>query len=88
MMNVYSTEKVNDLIRRLNKGEQIDMGFSFHGDINYKNSNIRFEYTKEEYEELNKCADDIIYFVENYCHFQTDFGWIKVKLRKYQKEIL
>jgi hypothetical protein len=34
------------------------------------------------------CQNDIIYFAETYGVFKTDKGYIHVKLRDYQKELL
>ena len=64
------------------------MSFAFHGQLEWKNGNIRFEYTPEEWAELDKCLDDPEYFIESYCNFMTDYGRVKVKLRKYQRELI
>jgi hypothetical protein len=39
-------------------------------------------------EELDKCSESVIYFVENYCTFKNDKGRTLVKLRDYQHKTL
>ena len=63
--------------------EKADMIPFFHGKTEWRNSDIAFEYTKDEWEELQKCALDPVYFVENYCTFLTDKGRRTVTLRPY-----
>ena len=84
----YSTEIINKILNDLENGEKADMIPFFHGKTEWRNSDIAFEYTKDEWEELQKCALDPVYFVENYCTFLTDTGRRTVTLRPYQKEII
>ena len=79
----YSTEIINKILTDLENGEKADMIPFFHGKTEWRNSDIAFEYTKDEWEELQKCALDPVYFVENYCTFLTDYGRRTVTLRPY-----
>lgn len=92
---IYTTEIVKKLIEDYNNGvEGVDMTPFFHGRIEYRNPNLIYKLGKDpetgldEFDELLKCQDDIIYFAENYGVFKTDKGYIHVKLRDYQKELL
>ena len=79
----YSTEIINKILNDLENGEKADMIPFFHGKTEWRNSDIAFEYTIDEWEELQKCALDPVYFVENYCTFLTDKGRRTVTLRPY-----
>jgi len=65
-----------------------DTSCFYQGDVELKNANLTFEYTPEEQEELLKCASDVSYFGDTYCHAMTDDGVTKIKLRPYQKKML
>lgn len=88
MMNVYSTEKIDQLLTAFDNGDKIDMGFTFHGDIELKNAGIRYDYTQWEFDEIDRCVSDPEYMIEKYCRFMTDYGQITVTLRKYQRELI
>lgn len=85
---VYSTEKINNMIYEMNHGGSPDMDPFWHGQQQYRDAGIIFEYTDWELNELEKCANDPIYFIETYCTFKNDKGRTTVKLRDYQKETI
>jgi len=59
---------------------------SYLGNSNLKASGVPLNFTKEEIEEYVKCADDPIYFIENYCKIVTlDHGLQAFKLYDCQK---
>lgn len=93
--SVWTTARINKLL------EEIENGLDIKGlhnspfkdnDINLKRAGLPFEYTPEEWEELRKCKEDIIYFAYNYCDIQTHKGIMKIKdtmgLRDFQDQIL
>ena len=93
--SIWTTKRFSKLI------EEIDNGLDVKGlhnspfkdnDINLKRANLPFEYTPDEWEELKKCKDDIIYFAINYCYIQTGDGVKLIReaggLRDFQVEIL
>lgn len=85
---VWTTEKVNEVRRKIELGEEVDSGcFSVH-DINMRRANINFKYTLEEQEELVRCANDILYFADKYAYSMTDEGIQKITLRPYQRKML
>ena len=87
--NVYTSEKIDKLLKQFDDGDPtVDLNFTFHGDPDLKNARIRYEYTPWEVKELDRCVEDPEYMIENYCKFMTDYGHIKVKLRKYQRELI
>jgi len=48
-----------------------------------------FEYTPEMVKEMQKCANDVLYFAENYFYIiNLDEGKQKIKLHKYQKKAI
>lgn len=59
---------------------------SYHGNPNLKPVGYSHEWTKEQIAEYMKCADDPIYFIENYCQIVTlDRGLQPFKLYDCQK---
>jgi hypothetical protein len=59
---------------------------SYHGNINLKPIGYKHTFTQEQLEELIKCQDDPIYFIENYCLIVSlDLGLIPFKLYECQK---
>ena len=59
---------------------------SYLGNANLKASGVPLNFTKDEIEEYLKCADDPIYFIENYCKIVTlDHGLQSFKLYDCQK---
>lgn len=93
--SIWTTIRINKLI------EEIDNGLDIKGlhnspfkdnDINLKRAQLPFEYTPEEWNELAKCKDDILYFAYNYCFIQTSKGVMLIKdaggLRDFQEQIL
>ena len=59
---------------------------SYLGNSNLKASGVPLNFTKDEIEEYLKCADDPIYFIENYCKIVTlDHGLQPFKLYDCQK---
>jgi hypothetical protein len=86
---VYTSEKIDKLLKQFEDGDPtVDLNFTFHGDPDLKNARIRYEYTPWEVKELDRCVEDPEYMIENYCKFMTDYGHVKVKLRKYQRELI
>lgn len=85
---IWTSALVDQTLDKLRFGMEVDMGCFHKNDPELKAGGILFKHTREEYEEFQKCAIDIVYFVENYCRFLTDKGRSLVELRKFQKEIL
>ena len=85
---IWSTKKINEEIDRVEKGLPADTSPFYDGKIDMKAADVVFDYTKEEIEELGRCAADVVYFGDNYCHSMTDEGIRRIKLRPYQEEML
>jgi len=59
---------------------------SYHGNINLKPIGYKHNFEQWQLEELAKCEDDPIYFIENYCLIVSlDLGLIPFKLYECQK---
>ena len=59
---------------------------SYHGNINLKPIGYQHTFTQEQLEELARCEDDPVYFIENYCMIVSlDHGLIPFKLYDCQK---
>ena len=89
--NYWTTEKVEELMRKADEEglDYKDLDNPFHeNDPDLKKGNILFELTPYEVEEFKKCASDVIYFANKYCHVMTDEGVRQVTLRDYQEQIL
>ena len=60
---------------------------SYHGNINLKHIGHKHNFTLEQLAEIEKCQEDPIYFIENYCYIVTlDHGLQLFKLYDCQKE--
>lgn len=89
--NFWSSAKVEKLIYDAEENgiDYKDVDNPFHeNDPELRKGNILFEYTEWELEEIKKCAEDVVYFADNYCHVMTDEGIRQIKLRDYQIQIL
>lgn len=89
--NYWSTAKVDTLIYNAEEHgvDYKDVDNPFHeNDPELRKGNILFEYTEWELEEMQKCASDVVYFANKYCHVMTDEGIRQIQLRDYQIQIL
>ena len=93
--SIWTTLRIQKIL------DEIDNGLDIKGlhnspfkdnDVNLKRANLPFEYTPDEWKELSKCKEDIIYFAHNYCYIQTGDGVKLIKdaggLRDFQEQIL
>jgi hypothetical protein len=56
------------------------------GNPNLKKTNVKHEYSKEEILEYQKCANDPLYFMENYVRIVSlDEGLVPFKMYDFQK---
>lgn len=85
---IYSTAIINELIKDINKGYDVDTSLFFDRDIELRAANVVFKLTAEEYEEFKKCAMDAEYFISKYCKFLTDKGRRLVTLYPHQNKII
>ena len=74
LRRVYSTNLINQLIKDRSMGYDIDYDPFYMRDLELRAPGVTFNMTPEEMEEYQKCYDDALYFVKNYCKFQTDNG--------------
>jgi hypothetical protein len=59
------------------------------GNPNLKKTNVKHEYSKEEILEYQKCANDPLYFMENYVRIVSlDEGLVPFKMYDFQKRIV
>lgn len=86
---VWTTERAMECLRLIEDGRDVPGGTPFHeGDPNWKMADLVYEYTEEEMLEIARCAADVNYFANNYCHAMTDYGVQKITLRDYQEDVL
>ena len=86
---VWNAQRVAECLRLIEDGRETPGGNPFHeSDINYRASNIVYEYSEEELKEIARCASDVVYFANNYCVAMTDYGIKKITLRPYQEKVL
>lgn len=91
MEKIFTTEIVNEIIRKRNFGEKISRNEKiWYQNIDYvRKDNLLFLFTNEELLEYSKCAHDPIYFIEKYCKTRLDTGMVNnIVLRDYQKEMI
>lgn len=61
----------------------------FNGNPFLRNAYEQIEYTDEQLDELEKCKEDPIYFIENYAKIVSlDKGVVPFKMFGYQKEFI
>lgn len=84
---IWTTQKVEQTIEAIENGYEVPTPFHENNPA-YKKGNIVFEYTELEMDEIKKCARDIVYFANNHCQVMTDEGYMRIKLRDYQEEML
>lgn len=86
---LWTSKRVDDWMKDYSQGMIHRESPWADGMIGVRNPDIVFEYTQEEIEELTKCANDIIYFANNfgYC-MQGSKGYKPITLREYQEEML
>jgi hypothetical protein len=61
----------------------------YMGDSKLKAPNVEIEWTPEDIKEFEKCATDVIYFIENYVKIiNIDEGVVPFNLRDYQKDMV
>jgi hypothetical protein len=85
---IWNTKKINEQVDLIERGLTADYSPFYEGKIELKGADVVFEYTKEELEELARCASDVVYFGNNYCYSMTDEGVRQITLRPYQEEML
>lgn len=85
---VYSTSLVNKLIEDRQAGYDIPYDAFFNRDLELRAPGVTFRMTDEEMSEYQKCYDDALYFIKNYCKFMTDQGRALVNLRDFQKKVI
>jgi hypothetical protein len=85
---VWSTKRIDEEFRKLENGLPSDTSAFYEGNPQLKAANIVFEYTKEELEDLAKCANDVVYFANKFCYSMTDEGVQQITLRPYQENML
>lgn len=84
---IWTTEKVNKYIELMNRGrEDTKNSPFFEGNFGWRDGNILFEYTQDEWDEFIRCSKDIEYFAENYCQIKTEEQFTNFELYDYQKD--
>jgi len=81
---VDDTPSLSDLS---NKDVLIDGNF-YKGNENLLRGNAQIKWTPEMIEEIKTCAKKILHFAEEYFYIITESGKEKIKLYKYQKQLL
>jgi hypothetical protein len=85
---IWSTELVNKAKKAIEDGIELNTTPFYEKDINYKKANMLYDFTEEEIEEYQKCANDAVYFTNKFAFSMTDDGVRQIKLRDYQIEVL
>ena len=94
--SIWTTIRINKLLEQV-ENDGLDIKGLHNSpfkdnDLNLKRANLPFEYTPEEWSELAKCKEDILYFAYNHCCIQTSKGVMLIKeaggLRDFQEQIL
>lgn len=86
--STWSTIKVKELMSQLDDGYTPMITPFWEGSIEWRAPNIVFEHTPEEFDELKRCADDVVYFANRYAFAMTDYGVEQITLRPYQEDVM
>ncbi len=94
--HVWNSEKVNSIIHKVEVEGMDIRGMQNspfkENDILLKRASLPFEYTKEEWEEMQKCKTDPLHFALNHAFIRTPKGDMVVKeaggLRDFQEQII
>ena len=90
-INVWSTEKVEELQDKEDKGIKLKQNEKiwFDNKSGVRKANIKFAMTKNEAQEWAKCKMDIHYFANHFCQIKREDGTIgPMTLRDYQRDII
>lgn len=88
---IFTSDAVNEIAEKQSQGFALPryMNPWFKNDIGVRRKGCVYGWTQEEIEEFTKCALDVNYFANNYCHIKSEDGQIRqMKLRDYQYKVL
>jgi len=89
---IWTSDKITKLLEDFENGvidiKSIRNSPFKDNDPAWKKSNIVFEYTPAEMDEITRCKADPIYFANKYCQVMTENGIEVIELRDYQEEII
>ena len=82
---VWTSQSVEWSLEAMKMGQQLKRSPFYEGNPDLRKGELVFQYTDWEYEEVLKCAKNILYFIETYCKVKRPDGKIgTIKLRRYQ----
>lgn len=85
---VWNSETIAKALEAVENGYTLPNNPFYEKDINYRKADLLYHYNEFEWEELKKCAADVMYFANNYAYTMTDTGMQPIKCRDYQEEVL
>ena len=92
---IYNTTLINNISKDMNDGKLIQNNPFYCNLQRYRRSNIQFNYTSIELEEINRCKKDPFYFFNNFIYIlHAKYGEpssensLKLVLREYQIRLL
>lgn len=88
---IFTEESVKEVIDKMSQGYSIPryMNPWFKNEPGVRRRGCTYGWTQEEIDEYTKCALDIHYFANTYCHIKSEDSKVKqMKLRDYQYKVL
>lgn len=88
---VFTTDSINEVMEKQSQGFAIPryMNPWFKNQTGVRRTGCVYGWTQAEIDEFTKCALDIQYFANTYCHIKSEDGQIRqMKLRDYQYKVL
>lgn len=85
---IWTSKALGLATKALEEGRKLVANPFYENNIRLLKGDLVFKRTPEEIEEWKKCATDIIYFANNYCHLMTPEGIKQITLRDYQERYL
>lgn len=93
ILKKWSTADIAALFKQIEETEVLPRNNPFfRGQTDMRGADVTFVYTAEEFEELVKCKESVVYFGDNFCKIKA-YGEVKLLrdvggLRPYQKRTL
>ncbi len=88
---VFNAENIEEIIEKQSQGFALPryMNPWFKNQVGVRKQGAVYGWTQFEIDEFTKCALDIHYFANNYCHIKSEDGQVRqMKLRDYQYGVL
>lgn len=88
---IFTEDTIKDVVEKISQGFSLPRHMNpwFKNQPGVRRTSCVYGWTQHELDEFTKCALDIHYFADTYCHIKGDDGQVRqMKLRDYQYNVL